>query len=97
LPQYKDIIGWDDSAGEEAFDNAKARFWAQINGLQPEPPYPIQILLLIPLIMMPRYGTTSYTRSLVVLSLKMREIAALMIGVVMGRVKEVLLYGTHTM
>ncbi|KAL3819748.1 hypothetical protein ACJIZ3_005653 [Penstemon smallii] len=30
---YEDVINWDDSAGEEAFSNAKKRFWAQINGL----------------------------------------------------------------
>jgi hypothetical protein len=32
LALYKDIISWDDSAGKEAFDNAKAHFWAQITG-----------------------------------------------------------------
>ncbi|KAI4341241.1 hypothetical protein MLD38_025989 [Melastoma candidum] len=30
---YKNIIDWDDSAGEEAFWNAKNRFWAEINCL----------------------------------------------------------------
>lgn len=30
---YKNIVQWNDSAGEEAFLNAKARFWAQLNGL----------------------------------------------------------------
>ncbi|PRQ54962.1 hypothetical protein RchiOBHm_Chr1g0319371 [Rosa chinensis] len=27
------VLNWDDSAGEEAFQNAKKRFWADINGL----------------------------------------------------------------
>ncbi|XP_058107210.1 uncharacterized protein LOC131250860 [Magnolia sinica] len=30
---YKNIVDWNDSAGEEALQNAKARFWATINGL----------------------------------------------------------------
>ncbi|XP_038698117.1 bifunctional endo-1,4-beta-xylanase XylA-like [Tripterygium wilfordii] len=30
---YKNVINWDDSAVEEAFNSAKSRFWAQINGL----------------------------------------------------------------
>ncbi|KAL6498477.1 hypothetical protein OROHE_026574 [Orobanche hederae] len=30
---YENVINWDDSAGEEAFSNAKKRFWAEINGL----------------------------------------------------------------
>ncbi|XP_015898039.3 uncharacterized protein LOC107431594 [Ziziphus jujuba] len=29
---YDNVIKWDDSAGEEAFINAKNRFWAEING-----------------------------------------------------------------
>ncbi|KAL8493901.1 hypothetical protein ACS0TY_024893 [Phlomoides rotata] len=29
---YDNVIKWDDSAGEEAFSNAKKRFWAEING-----------------------------------------------------------------
>lgn len=29
---YEDVIKWDDSAGEEAFSNAKKRFWAEVNG-----------------------------------------------------------------
>jgi hypothetical protein len=49
LPQYKDITDWDDSAGKEAFDNAKARFWAQINGLQPETPLPDPDSLIDPI------------------------------------------------
>ncbi|KAK4771692.1 hypothetical protein SAY87_032224 [Trapa incisa] len=28
------VLKWDDAAGEEAFQNAKNRFWAKINGLQ---------------------------------------------------------------
>ncbi|GAB4827799.1 hypothetical protein Ancab_034685 [Ancistrocladus abbreviatus] len=31
---HSNILGWDDSASEEAFHNAKQRFWAKINGLQ---------------------------------------------------------------
>ncbi|KAJ9184921.1 hypothetical protein P3X46_004606 [Hevea brasiliensis] len=30
---YENIVQWNDSAGEEAFHNAKNRFWAKINGL----------------------------------------------------------------
>lgn len=30
---HSNILSWDDSAGEEAFQNAKKRFWAKINGL----------------------------------------------------------------
>ncbi|XP_010543502.1 PREDICTED: aspartate and glycine-rich protein [Tarenaya hassleriana] len=30
---YENVAKWNDSAGEEAFKNAKARFWAEINGL----------------------------------------------------------------
>ena len=30
---YDNVLQWNDSAGEEAFHNAKNRFWAQINGL----------------------------------------------------------------
>ncbi|GAV69403.1 PPR domain-containing protein/PPR_1 domain-containing protein/PPR_2 domain-containing protein/PPR_3 domain-containing protein, partial [Cephalotus follicularis] len=29
---YGNVVNWDDSAGEEAFQNAKKRFWAKING-----------------------------------------------------------------
>ncbi|KAM1455437.1 hypothetical protein ACFX1R_005827 [Malus domestica] len=32
---YKNIVEWNDSAGEEAFNNAKNRFWAEMNGLIP--------------------------------------------------------------
>lgn len=34
------MLAWDDSAGKEAFDNAKARFWAEINNLPSEIPLP---------------------------------------------------------
>ncbi|XP_057438022.1 uncharacterized protein LOC130730130 [Lotus japonicus] len=30
---HSNVLHWDDSAGKEAFDNAKKRFWAKINGL----------------------------------------------------------------
>lgn len=30
---HGNILNWDDSAGEEAFYNAKNRFWAEINGV----------------------------------------------------------------
>ncbi|OIV92301.1 hypothetical protein TanjilG_10511 [Lupinus angustifolius] len=30
---HENVVNWDDSAGKEAFDNAKSRFWADINGL----------------------------------------------------------------
>ncbi|EXB93950.1 hypothetical protein L484_015495 [Morus notabilis] len=30
---YDSVVKWNDSAGEEAFNNAKSRFWAKINGL----------------------------------------------------------------
>lgn len=30
---YENVVKWDDSAGEEAFSNAKKRFWAELNGL----------------------------------------------------------------
>ncbi|KAL7097822.1 hypothetical protein ACP275_10G167100 [Erythranthe tilingii] len=30
---YENVLKWDDSAVEEAFSNAKKRFWAEINGL----------------------------------------------------------------
>ncbi|KAL9275744.1 hypothetical protein AKJ16_DCAP15062 [Drosera capensis] len=33
LHLYSDIIGWKDSACEEAFKNAKQRYWAEINGM----------------------------------------------------------------
>ncbi|XP_028766640.1 uncharacterized protein LOC114724457 isoform X2 [Neltuma alba] len=30
---HDNVVKWDDSAGKEAFDNAKKKFWAEINGL----------------------------------------------------------------
>lgn len=30
---YDNVMNWDDSAGREAFDNAKKRFWASMNDL----------------------------------------------------------------
>ncbi|XP_031500873.1 uncharacterized protein LOC116264658 isoform X2 [Nymphaea colorata] len=33
MPLYENVVQWNDSAGEEAFSNAKKRFWAKINGL----------------------------------------------------------------
>eukprot|EP01018_Ginkgo_biloba_P038910 Gb_19719 [translate_table: standard] len=35
-PIYEDILNWKDSAGEEAFSNAKQRYWAQYNGINCE-------------------------------------------------------------
>ncbi|KAF8395772.1 hypothetical protein HHK36_019723 [Tetracentron sinense] len=34
MPYHENVIQWNDSASEEAFHNAKNRFWAAINGLQ---------------------------------------------------------------
>ncbi|XP_043690701.1 uncharacterized protein LOC122641510 [Telopea speciosissima] len=33
MSYFENVLQWNDSAGEEAFHNAKNRFWAQINGL----------------------------------------------------------------
>ncbi|CAN6444152.1 unnamed protein product [Victoria cruziana] len=33
MPLFENVVQWNDSAGEEAFSNAKKRFWAKINGL----------------------------------------------------------------
>ncbi|KAG5043303.1 hypothetical protein GLYMA_03G132800v4 [Glycine max] len=30
---FEHVVNWDDSAGKEAFDNAKTRYWAEINGV----------------------------------------------------------------
>lgn len=38
--KYNNIVSWDDSAAKEAFDNAKSRFWADINGLPCNIPFP---------------------------------------------------------
>lgn len=37
---YPSVLQWDDSAGEEAFQNAKARFWAKENRLPCDIPLP---------------------------------------------------------
>ncbi|XP_020701073.1 uncharacterized protein LOC110113006 isoform X2 [Dendrobium catenatum] len=37
---FPKVLDWDDAAGKEAFDNAKARYWAQINNLPSEIPSP---------------------------------------------------------
>ncbi|KAH0471064.1 hypothetical protein IEQ34_000787 [Dendrobium chrysotoxum] len=37
---FPKVLDWDDTAGKEAFDNAKARYWAQINNLPSEIPLP---------------------------------------------------------
>ncbi|WOL00555.1 hypothetical protein Cni_G09268 [Canna indica] len=40
MSMYENVVRWDDSAGEEAFRDAKARFWAEINGLPCHIPLP---------------------------------------------------------
>lgn len=40
LNLHDNVMNWDDSAGKEAFDNAKKRFWAAINGLPCDIPLP---------------------------------------------------------
>ncbi|KAK2651918.1 hypothetical protein Ddye_011774 [Dipteronia dyeriana] len=37
---FKNVVDWNDSAGEEAFRNAKSRFWARINYLPCDIPLP---------------------------------------------------------
>ncbi|KAM3358285.1 bifunctional endo-1,4-beta-xylanase XylA [Capsicum galapagoense] len=37
---YDNVVKWDDSAGEEALNNAKKRYWAEISGLPPQSPPP---------------------------------------------------------
>ncbi|XP_020590136.1 uncharacterized protein LOC110031329 [Phalaenopsis equestris] len=37
---FENVLNWDDSAGKESFDNAKARYWAEINGLHCDIPFP---------------------------------------------------------
>ncbi|KAK6941775.1 hypothetical protein RJ641_027152 [Dillenia turbinata] len=37
---YENVVLWNDSAGEEAFNNAKNRFWADMNGLPCETSLP---------------------------------------------------------
>ncbi|KAL3537571.1 hypothetical protein ACH5RR_000937 [Cinchona calisaya] len=38
----ENVVKWDDSAGEEAFHNAKTRYWEKINGIPCETPLPDQ-------------------------------------------------------
>lgn len=40
MPGYKTIADWDDLGALEAFNNAKARYWAEINGLPSDLPLP---------------------------------------------------------
>lgn len=40
LTIYEKVANWDDSAGEDAFKNAKTRYWATINGLPCHIPLP---------------------------------------------------------
>ncbi|THU64857.1 hypothetical protein C4D60_Mb01t30890 [Musa balbisiana] len=40
MSMYENVVQWNDSAGEEAFKDAKARFWAEINGLPCDIPLP---------------------------------------------------------
>ncbi|XP_006345375.1 protein RNA-directed DNA methylation 3 [Solanum tuberosum] len=37
---YENVVKWDDSAGQEAFNDAKRRYWAEIRGLPPQNPPP---------------------------------------------------------
>ncbi|KAK8959716.1 hypothetical protein KSP40_PGU013800 [Platanthera guangdongensis] len=37
---YENVLNWNDSAGKVAFDNAKARYWAEMNGLPCKIPSP---------------------------------------------------------
>ncbi|CAN4080643.1 unnamed protein product [Withania somnifera] len=37
---YDNVVKWDDSAGEEALNDAKRRYWAEISGLPPRSPPP---------------------------------------------------------
>ncbi|XP_020103762.1 uncharacterized protein LOC109720835 [Ananas comosus] len=37
---YENVAKWDDSEGKEAFQNAKARYWAKIHGLKCDIPLP---------------------------------------------------------
>ncbi|XP_062115612.1 uncharacterized protein LOC133829821 [Humulus lupulus] len=40
MSYYSNVVNWDDSAVEEAFHNAKKRFWAHINGFSCDIPLP---------------------------------------------------------
>ncbi|TMW89539.1 hypothetical protein EJD97_017056 [Solanum chilense] len=37
---YENVVKWDDSAGQEAFNVAKRRYWAKISGFPPQDPPP---------------------------------------------------------
>ncbi|XP_043723407.1 bifunctional endo-1,4-beta-xylanase XylA-like isoform X2 [Telopea speciosissima] len=37
MPFHENVLKWNDSAGRQAFDNAKSRFWAEINEQEPLP------------------------------------------------------------
>ena len=37
---HPNVVNWNDSAVKEAFDNAKSRFWAEINGIPCDIPLP---------------------------------------------------------
>ncbi|KAG0453420.1 hypothetical protein HPP92_024724 [Vanilla planifolia] len=37
---FPKVLAWDDFAGKEAFDNAKSRFWAEMNGIPCNIPVP---------------------------------------------------------
>lgn len=37
---YENVVKWDDSAGQEAFNVAKRRYWAKISGFPPQNPPP---------------------------------------------------------
>lgn len=43
---HENVVKWDDSAGEEAFHNAKRRYWEKINGLPCETPPPDQAMYI---------------------------------------------------
>ncbi|KAK7267294.1 hypothetical protein RIF29_19963 [Crotalaria pallida] len=40
LHLHENVMKWDDSAGKEAFDSAKKRFWAEYNGTRCDIPLP---------------------------------------------------------
>ncbi|KAI9159836.1 hypothetical protein LWI28_002378 [Acer negundo] len=37
---FENVVNWNDSAGEEAFNNAKSRYWAKVNGFPCDIPLP---------------------------------------------------------
>ncbi|KAK4372088.1 hypothetical protein RND71_007472 [Anisodus tanguticus] len=37
---YDNVVKWDDSAGQEALDDAKRRYWAWLSGVHPQSPPP---------------------------------------------------------